>query len=84
MVCYFKITHTQGKKKKKKKKKKKISVNCFAYSIAHMLRIMKKYRGRKYLVFYVPEYHSNQEVNVDVISNVMMFLTLHIKVKDSV
>ena len=34
------------------------------------------YVSKQYHVFYAPDNHSNQEVKVDVISNVMTFLTL--------
>ena len=46
-----------------------------------MLRIIKKVVGKKGHVFHAPDNHSNKEVNVDVISNVMTFLTLRFKVQ---
>ena len=46
-----------------------------------MLRIIKKVFGKKEHVFHAPDNHSNKEVNVDVISNVMAFLTLRFKVQ---
>ena len=47
-----------------------------------MLRIIKKkYVSRKKHVFHAPDKPANQEVNFDVISNVMTFLTLRVKVK---
>ena len=59
----------------------RIGVNVSANSIAHMLRIIKKLVSKKEHVFHAPDHHSNKEVNVDVISNVMTFLTLRFKVK---
>ena len=44
------------------------------------LRIMKNSASKQYHVLNAPDNHSNQEVNVDVISNVMTFLTLRVKV----
>ena len=41
-----------------------------------MLRIIKKVVSKKENFFHAPDNHSNKEVNVDVISNVMTFLTL--------
>ena len=46
-----------------------------------MLRIIKKFVSKKEHVFHTPDNHSNKEVNVDVISKVMTFLTLRFKVK---
>ena len=37
--------------------------------------------SKKEHVFHAPDNHSNKEVNVDVISNVMTFLTLRFKVQ---
>ena len=51
-------------------------INFSANSIAHLLRIIKKYVSKKKHVFHVPDNNTNQVVNVDVISNVMTFLTL--------
>ena len=53
-----------------------LSVN----SIAHMLRIIKKYVCKKQHVFHAPDKPANQDVNFDVISNIMTFLMLHVKV----
>ena len=55
-------------------------VNFSANSIAHMLKIIKKYVSKKYYVFHAPDKPSNQEVNFDVICNAMTFLTLRMKV----
>ena len=46
-----------------------------------MLRIIKKIVSKKGRVFHASDNHSNREVNVDVISNVMTFLTLCFKVQ---
>ena len=46
-----------------------------------MLRIIKKFVRKKEHVFLAPDNHSNNAVNVDVISNVMTFLTLRFKVQ---
>ena len=46
-----------------------------------MLSIIKKYVTKKQHVFNAPDNHSNQEVDIDVISNVMTFLTSRIKVQ---
>ena len=46
-----------------------------------MLSIIKKYVTKKQHVFHAPDNHSNQEVDIDVISNVMTFLTSRIKVQ---
>ena len=54
-------------------RQQRIGLNVSANSIAHMLRIIKK------VVFHAPDNHSNKEVNVDVISNFMTFLTLRFK-----
>ena len=40
----------------------------------------KKYVSKKYHVFHEHNKLANQEVNCDVISNVMTFLTLRVKV----
>ena len=40
----------------------------------------ENYASKQYHVLNAPDIHSNQEVNVDVISNVMTFLTLGVKV----
>ena len=53
--------------------KKKISVTFSANTITHMLSIIKK-------KIHPPNKPENQENNFDVISNVMTFLTLHVKV----
>ena len=57
-------------------KNESVSLN----SIAHMLRIMKKYVGKKWYVFHAPDKPAKQEVNFVVIRNFMMFLTLLVKV----
>ena len=41
----------------------------------------KKVGWREKACFYAPDKPANQEVNFDVISNVMTFLTLRVKVK---
>ena len=46
-----------------------------------MLRIIKKVISKRENVFHAPDNHSNKEVNVDVISNVMTFLTWRFKVQ---
>ena len=46
-----------------------------------MLRIIKNVFSKKEHVFHAPDNHSNKEVNADVISNVMTFLTLRFKVQ---
>ena len=61
-------------------RKKRISVNFSANSIAHMLLILKKDVSKKLHIFHAVNRPANQEVNFDVISNVMTFLTLHVKV----
>ena len=38
------------------------------------------YVSKKYHVFHAPDNYSNQDFNVDVISNIMTFLTLHVKI----
>ena len=48
--------------------------------IAHTLRIMKKYASTQYHVLNAPDNHSNREVNIDIISNVMTYLTLRVEV----
>ena len=60
-------------------RRQRIGVNISANSIAHMLRIIKKVVSKKEHLFHAPDNHSNKEVNVDVISNVMTFLTLRFK-----
>ena len=62
------------------------SVSIFsANSIAHILRIIKKkYVSKKYHVFHSPHKPANQEVNFDVISYVMTFLTLRVKVRQCI
>ena len=62
-------------------RQQRIGVNVSANSIAHMLRIIKKVVCKKRHVFLAPDNHSNKEVNVDVISNVTTFVTLHFKVQ---
>ena len=52
----------------------------FCNSIAHILRIMKRYISKKLYASHAPDKPANQEVNFDVISNVMTFLTLCVKV----
>ena len=43
------------------------------------------YASKTYHAFHTPDNHSNQKANVDVISiNVMTFLTLRVKLLDSV
>ena len=59
----------------------RIGVNVSANSVAHVLRIIRKVDSKKENVFHAPDNHSNKEVNVDVISNVMTFLTLRFKVQ---
>ena len=46
----------------------------------NVLRIIKKYVSKKSHIFHAPEKPANQEANFNVISNVMTFLTLHVKV----
>ena len=46
-----------------------------------MLSIIKKYVTKKQHVFHAPDNHSNQEVDIDVTSNVMTFLTSRINVQ---
>ena len=41
----------------------------------------KKYVSKKYHIFHAPGKSVNQEVNFDVISNVISFLKLRVKVK---
>ena len=62
-------------------RKQRIGVNVSANSIAHMLRIIKRGVSKKEHVFHAPDNHSNREYNVDVISNVMTFLTSRFKVQ---
>ena len=59
----------------------KIGVTFSANFIAHMLRIIKRDVSKKEHVFHAPDNHSNTEYNVDVINNVMTFLTSHFKVQ---
>ena len=47
----------------------------------YTLELIKKSVSKKGHVFHAPDNHSNKEVNVDVISNVMTFLTLRFKVQ---
>ena len=61
-------------------RKQRIGVNFSANSIARILRIIKRDVSKKEHVFHAPDNHSNTEYNVDVISNVMMFLTSRFKV----
>ena len=62
-------------------RKQRIGVNFSENSIAHMLRIIKRDFIKKEHVFHTPGNDSNTEYNVDVISNVMTFLTSRFKVK---
>ena len=62
-------------------RKQRIGINFSANSIAHMLRIIKRDVSKKENAFHEPDNHSNMEYNVDVISNVMTFLTSHFKVQ---
>ena len=62
-------------------RKQRIGVNFCANSIAHMFRIIKRDVSKKEHAFHPPDNHSNMEYNVDVISNVMTFLTSHFKVQ---
>ena len=59
----------------------RIGVNVSANSIVLVLRIIKKVVSKKEHVFHAPGNLSNKEVYVDVISNVMAFLTLRFKVQ---
>ena len=61
----------------------RIGLNVRTNSIAHMFRIIKKVVSKKGHVFHAPDNHSNKEVNIDVISNVITFLTLGFKVYSS-
>ena len=61
-------------------RKQRIGVNFSENSIAHMLRIIKRDVIKKEHVFHTPD-DSNTEYNVDVISNVMTFLTSRFKVQ---
>ena len=61
--------------------KQRIGVNFFANSIAYMLRIIMKDVSKKEHVLYAPDNHSNKEVYIDVIRDVMTFLTLRFKVQ---
>ena len=49
-----------------------------------MLRITKKKVCKKYHVFHASDKPANQEVNFDVISNMMTFLTLCFKFKQCI
>ena len=62
-------------------RQQRIGVNVSLNSIAHMLRIIKRDVSKKEHVFQAPDNHSNTEYNVDVISNVMTFLTSRFKVQ---
>ena len=62
-------------------RKQRIGVNFSANSIAHMLRIIKRDVSKKEHGFHAPDNHSNTEYNVDVINNVMTFLTSRFKVQ---
>ena len=62
-------------------RQQRLGVKVSTNSIALMLRIIKKIVSKKGYVFHTPDNHSNKEVNVDVISNVMTFLTLRFKVQ---
>ena len=62
-------------------RKQRIGVNFSANSIAHMLRIIKRDVSKKEHVFHAPDNYSNTEYDVDVISNVMTFLTSRFKVQ---
>ena len=48
-------------------------------STAHMLKIIKRYVSKKWHFFPALDEPANSEVNFDVISNVMTFLTLRVK-----
>ena len=61
--------------------KQRIGVNFYANSITHMLRIIKRDVSKKEHVFHASDNHSNMEYNVDVIINVMTFLTSRFKVQ---
>ena len=58
----------------------KLSVN----SIAHMLKIIKKDVSKKWHVFHAPDKPTKQEVNFDVISNVMTFPTVRVKLRQCI
>ena len=62
-------------------RKQSIGVNFSTNCIAHMLRIIKRDVSKKEHVFHAPDNHSNTEYNVDVINNVMTFLTSRFKVQ---
>ena len=62
-------------------RQQRIGVTFSANSIAHMLRIIKRDVSKKEHVFHAPDNLSNTEYNVDVINNVMTFLTSRFKVK---
>ena len=49
-----------------------------------MLRIIRKVVIKEENVFHAPDNHSNKEVNVDVISNVMTFLTLRFRFRQCI
>ena len=65
-------------------RQQRIGVNFSANSIAHMLRIIKKDVSKKEYVFHASDNHSNKGVNVDVISNVVTFLTLPLKFRQCI
>ena len=55
-----------------------------ANSIAHILMVIKKHVSKIQHVLHAPDKPANQEVNFDVISNVMAFLTLHVKFRQCI
>ena len=57
-------------------RQQRIGVNVSTNSIAHMVRIIKLVVSKKEHEFHAPDNHSNKEVNIDIISNRMTFLTL--------
>ena len=62
-------------------RQKLISANFSANPIAHILMIIKKYVSKKYHAFNESDKPKTQEVNFDVFSNVLTFLTSHVKVE---
>ena len=62
----------------------RIGVTFSANSIAHMLRISKRDVSKKEHIFHAPDNHSNTEYNVDVINNVMTFLTSRSKFRQCI
>ena len=56
-------------------KNESVSIFC-EFHCTHAKDDKKKYVSKKYHVFHAPNKPANQEVNFDVISNVMTFLTL--------